>query len=125
MNETKHQQHPRPPPTIDFTGYNPTQYDPPNSSLQPPNKKRTLSTANGEIEDRQEANSDSRNTAGQSIEDLQLDPALIDVGRLTSGQDTTADRESYKAERRAQLMREAENIREMLAAKERELAELR
>ncbi|KAL1997818.1 hypothetical protein VTN02DRAFT_691 [Thermoascus thermophilus] len=34
------------------------------------------------------------------------------------------DRESYKAERRAQLQREAEEMREALRAKERELAEL-
>jgi GATA-binding protein len=34
------------------------------------------------------------------------------------------DRESYKAERRAQLLREAEDMREMLRQKERELAEL-
>ncbi len=125
MHEPKHRQHSRPPPTIDFTGYNPSHYEPPNPLLQPPAKKRSLSTANGEIEERQQNSSESRNTANQSMDDLQLDPALVGVGRPSTDQDATPDRESYKAERRAQLMREAERIREMLAAKERELAEFR
>jgi len=42
----------------------------------------------------------------------------------SSSRDPTSESERYKAERRAALEREAEAMREMLAAKERELAEL-
>ncbi len=42
----------------------------------------------------------------------------------TSARDPYSESESAKAERRAALRREAERMREMLAAKERELAEL-
>lgn len=123
---TPEQQPPsRQPPTIDFTGYNPNQYSPPVPAQSQPSKKRSLSTANEETNDRhQQSNTESR-TTNQPIDDIQLDPALAHIGRPSIDQDATTDRESYKAEKRAQLMREAENIRQMLAAKERELAELR
>lgn len=114
----------RHPPTIDFTGYNPAQYDTLTSSLSHTNRKRSLSTANGEVESRQHGSTDARSTANL-VDDMQLDPALAGIGKPSTDQDATADRQSYKAERRAQLMREADGIREMLAAKERELAELR
>ncbi|KAL1967973.1 hypothetical protein VTN77DRAFT_2390 [Rasamsonia byssochlamydoides] len=71
-----------------------------------------------------------------SPEDSRLDPALGHYSRPSqhpssslpppsSGQPRgSTDLDSYKLERRAQLQREAEEIREALRAKERELAEL-
>ena len=58
------------------------------------------------------------------MDEMQLDPALIGIGQRRSVELEATDRESYKAERRAQLVREAENMRELLRQKERELAEL-
>lgn len=70
-------------------------------------------------------------------EDSRLDPSLSSFNRPPQHHPSSqlqhpppgqlrnlSDRESYKAERRAQLQREAEEIREALRAKERELAEL-
>lgn len=75
-----------------------------------------------------------------SAEESRLDPALGSYGRPSQQQPPTSlpqpqpqsqsqprgstDLETYKMERRAQLQREAEEIREALRAKERELAEL-
>jgi len=54
---------------------------------------------------------------------MQLDPALVNIGRRSADREES-DRESYKAEKRAQLLREADSIRELLRAKEKELADL-
>jgi GATA-binding protein len=92
------------------------------------NKKRPLSAANGEQENAQHSDTNSRNHAAaatQAMDDMQLDPALVGIGQRRSDDlEMETDRESYKAERRAQLLREAEDMREMLRQKERELAEL-
>lgn len=128
----------RPPPTVDFTGYNPDSLDLPpidiqrqrsQSSPNPnPNKKRSLSAANGEQENVEPTDSNTRANAAttQAMGDMQLDPALMGIGQQRRSVDLEieTDRESYKAERRAQLLREAEDMREMLRQKERELAEL-
>jgi GATA-binding protein, other eukaryote len=124
----------RQPPTVDFTGYNPGHLDLPPIDAQRQishpnkNKKRPLSAANGEPENAQHSDTNGRGHAAaatQAMDDMQLDPALVGIGQQRSvdlGMET--DRESYKAERRAQLLREAENMRELLRQKERELAEL-
>ena len=123
------------PPTIDFTGYNPIPYDPPMlGERSPPTrtishlpKKRSLSTANGAYEPAEfrTKNLTTSSQTQQTTDDAQLDPALASLGCTRSnGRESPSDRESYKAERRAQLMREAEEIRELLRAKERELADL-
>ena len=121
-------------PTIDFTGYNPGHLDlppiDPRRQMSHPNKnkKRPLSTANGEQENAQHSDTNGRGHAAaatQAMDDMQLDPALAGIGQRRSVDlEMETDRESYKAERRAQLLREAEDMREMLRQKERELAEL-
>ena len=92
------------------------------------NKKRPLSAANGEQENAEHSDTNGRNHAAaatQAMDDMQLDPALVGIGQRRSAElEMETDRESYKAERRAQLLREAEDMREMLRQKERELAEL-
>jgi hypothetical protein len=67
---------------------------------------------------------------------MQLDPALLEAGRRRQEQDATQseahadgadaeeERAALKAERRAQLMREAEVMRAALRAKEREIDDL-
>jgi GATA-binding protein, other eukaryote len=122
------------PPTIDFTGYNPGHLELPPIDTQRQmshpnkNKKRPLSAANGEQESAQLSDTNGRGHAAaatQAMDDMQLDPALVGIGQRRSVDlEMETDRESYKAERRAQLLREAEDMREMLRQKERELAEL-
>lgn len=121
----------RQPPTIDFTGYNPDLDLPPieiqsQASRTNKTKKRSLSTANSEGAGMQNLDLNGRGnaTASQAVDEMQLDPALVGIGQRRSAELESTDRESYKAERRAQLVREAEDMREMLRQKERELAEL-
>ena len=122
----------RQPPTIDFTGYNPSDLDLPpirdqsQTSRKDKTKKRSLSTANSESTGMQglDLNGRANVMASQAMDDMQLDPALVGIGRRRSTELEPTDRESYKAERRAQLVREAEGMREILRQKERELADL-
>jgi GATA-binding protein len=120
----------RHPPTVDFTGYNPGPLDLPpiDAQRQMPhpnrNKKRSLSAANGNQDNSSLINSTGRSSVTQGMDEMQLDPALVGIGQRRSVERESTDRESYKAERRAQLVREAEDMREMLRQKERELAEL-
>ena len=65
-----------------------------------------------------------RSGTGRTVDEMQLDPALVNIGRRSADREES-DRESYKAEKRVQLLREAEGIRELLRAKEKELADLR
>ena len=88
-----------------------------------------MSTANSETTGTQNLDPDGRSantTTSPTMDDMQLDPALVGVGqqRRSAEPERTTDRESYKAERRAQLVREAENMRDLLRQKEKELAEL-
>lgn len=53
---------------------------------------------------------------------MRLDPSLLALSRQQ--QQAKEDLEAKKAERRKQLKKEAEEIREALKMKERELAEL-
>jgi len=63
--------------------------------------------------------------AAAAAEGMQLDPALLQSGRSTSRQpDNDAEGERLRPDRRAQLMREAEEMRAALRAKEREIDEL-
>jgi GATA-binding protein, other eukaryote len=118
----------RHPPTIDFTGYNPDAInDGPREVLppiMPPSKKRSLSTTTGDGENASGAERGIRSESGRAMDEMQLDPALVNIGRRSADQEES-DRESYKAEKRARLLREAEGIRELLRAKEKELADLR
>jgi GATA-binding protein len=65
-----------------------------------------------------------------AAEESRLDPSLAPYGRPSQPHSPSGpprgstDLDGYKLERRAQLQREAEEIREALRAKERELAEL-
>ncbi|KAH0844422.1 GATA factor SREP [Fonsecaea pedrosoi] len=110
----------RPPPTVDYTGYVPqTHMD----------------------EAPQDANEDYASRlqrAAIAAGGMQLDPALVEAGRRRQEQDATTaqpsednenemnerDRAVWRAERRAQLMREAEVMRAALRAKEREIDDL-
>jgi hypothetical protein len=73
--------------------------------------------------------------AAAAAEGMHLDPALADAGRRQQERDVSPqvpvdgtnvdrDRELLRAERRAQLMREAEVMRAALRAKEREIDDL-
>jgi GATA-binding protein, other eukaryote len=120
----------RHPPTVDFTGYDPSHLELPPIDAQRQtshpnrNKKRSLSAANGNPDNPPPIDSAARSSVTQRMDDMQLDPALVGIGQRRSVELEATDRESYKAERRAQLVREAEDMREMLRRKERELAEL-
>jgi GATA-binding protein, other eukaryote len=115
---------PRPPPTIDFTGFKPT--SPPSTNILINGRKRPLPIdasaerlTNGQTHNIDTAFDASRGPA----DEMQLDPSLRQS--MANGQaQTQTDRESYKAERRAQLQREIEGIREVLGIRERELAGL-
>ncbi|KAL9111077.1 MAG: hypothetical protein Q9227_004510 [Pyrenula ochraceoflavens] len=130
------------PPAIDFTGYRPAAsttrdiIDPDSRTLPPleglpQRKKRSIASMNDDVDEVDVRESDSRkNNAKRSSsnlsEDGQVDPSLLALSHQahrTQGIHT-AERESQKAERRAQLLREAEQMRMALQAKERELAEL-
>ena len=56
--------------------------------------------------------------------EIPLDPAMMASSVAQQARDEISDRESWKAERKLQLQREADLMKEALAAKERELAEL-
>ncbi|OAP63043.1 hypothetical protein AYL99_02270 [Fonsecaea erecta] len=114
----------RPPPTVDYTGYEP----------QSPvdEARRTAQDSNEDYATRLQR-------AAAAAGDMQLDPALVEAGRRRQEQDATAVQQpeensnganeqqggaAWRAERRAQLMREAEVMRAALRAKEREIDDL-
>lgn len=105
----------RPPPTVDYTGYVP-EYTSGNAEASIPRPIDDY-TVQAQL-------------AAAAAEGMQLDPALTDAGRPQQEEaaaDTTDDevkREALRAERRTQLMREAEVMRAALRAKEREIDEL-
>lgn len=114
----------RPPPTVDYTGYVP---------------ESTSGNAEASIPRPIDDYTVQAQLAAAAAEGMQLDPALTDAGRPQQEEaaaedpkdrtaaDTTDDevkREALRAERRTQLMREAEVMRAALRAKEREIDEL-
>ncbi|KIX08298.1 uncharacterized protein Z518_02954 [Rhinocladiella mackenziei CBS 650.93] len=114
----------RPPPMVDYTGYVPES----SASDGPRSTTRTGEDYTVQLQ-----------LAAAAAEGIQLDPALVDSARRRREQDTAVqqqketpanatnagrDREAWRAERRAQLMREAEVMRAELRAKEREIDEL-
>lgn len=129
---------PRPPPTIDFTGFNP---------ISPPlgisGRKRPLSTDSDALQQpvttNGQTNLNTADSARETVDETRLDPSLRQTPTPTpthahahapappTEQNQTAsatDRESCKAERRAQLQKDIEGIREMLELRERELEKL-
>lgn len=125
-----------PPPAVDFTGYNSFQHTPstsqsshlPQSQSTRPRKKRSVSSMSQA----------SESSANQPTNDESpVDPSLLALSQRAHQNQSQAraqpprtplteqdENESRKAERRAQLAREAEQMRELLMAKEKELAEL-
>jgi len=114
----------RPPPTVDYTGYVP---DSARSDLQ------------GETQRLAEDFTVQARLAAAAAEGMQLDPALAGAGhhdrrsdvppiRLNEMQDITnlspRHAEQLRNDRRTQLMREAEEMRAALRAKEREIDDL-
>ncbi|KAK5331997.1 GATA type transcriptional activator of nitrogen-regulated proteins [Exophiala xenobiotica] len=110
----------RPPPTVDYTGYVPeiTAGDTQQTGPAPADDYRAQAQL-----------------AAAAAEGMHLDPALADAGRrqqerdvsppaYADGTNADRDRELLRAERRAQLMREAEVMRAALRAKEREIDDL-
>lgn len=102
------------------------------TTLSPRPKKRPLSTAAGENDDDSDLNDPTASGRLNSIssllnhaqltgENIPLDPKLMATNQH---QEEQSDRESFKAERRAKLQQEAELMRDILRAKEKELAEL-
>lgn len=114
----------RSPPTVDYTGYVPE------------------SSARDAPQSTQKAAEDytvQAQLAAAAAEGMRLDPALVDASRRqreqdanmtrepefrTGGTTVEPDRGNWRAERRAQLMREAEVMRAALRAKEREIDDL-
>jgi GATA-binding protein, other eukaryote len=116
----------RHPPTIDFTGFRPTS-PPGTNGLTASSRKRPLSPGVGEREEEHlptNGVSNDNHTSRPLVDEMQLDPLLRQTTTTTAEQHTETDRESYKAERRNQLQREVERIREALRLKEKELANL-
>jgi len=114
----------RPLPTVDYTGYVP--------------ETAAVGTSRG-AQNSSEDYTVQLQLAAAAAEGMQLDPALVDAGRRQREQDVAAtqrtatsiertpvgqDRESWRSERRAQLMREAEVMRAALRAMEREIDDL-
>jgi GATA-binding protein, other eukaryote len=116
----------RAPPTIDFTGYRPGSVHGMNGVRSRNGMKRPLSddsihhaVPNGHAH--------GHASSGMGVDEMPLDPSLRPTtgrGAAAGQQQAQTERESYKAERRAQLQREVEGIREVLRIKERELAML-
>ncbi len=116
----------RPPPTIDFTGYKPTSAVGTNGLTN--SRKRHLSVSNDSAEHHltNSPNNDTNNKSPRStVDEVQLDPTLrqADSSATTPEQmhAPPTDRESHKAERKMQLQREIEGMREALRTREREL----
>ena len=86
---------PRPPPSIDFTGFDP-------KSIQ----------------------LDKENTTTQASDIPAAKPVRSQAERMSIDAITNSDDEKQRADRRAALRREADSMREALRAKERELEEL-
>lgn len=130
----QHVRGPLPPPAVDFTGYNSFQRAPAppqiSQSQQPqPDRQRRKRS----VSSMSQASETSVNVPVNH--DSPVDPSLLALSqkahhKQSQNQNRSAEgqlaepSESRKAERRAQLVREAEQMRELLIAKERELAEL-
>ncbi|KIW33734.1 uncharacterized protein PV07_00560 [Cladophialophora immunda] len=113
----------RPPPTVDYTGYVPQTH---------------VDEASHAAHDTNEDYATRLQRAAAAAGGMQLDPALVEAGRRHQEQEATAaqqsedgpdganeqDQAAWRAERRAQLMREAEVMRAALRAKEREIDDL-
>lgn len=107
----------RPPPTVDYTGYVPQ------TSLNEAAPISQESTDHVTVQ---------LQRAAAAAGGMELDPALVEAGRRRREHDATAGQQSednangsaWRAERRAQLMREAEVMRAALRAKEREIDDL-
>ncbi|KAF7513084.1 hypothetical protein GJ744_011350 [Endocarpon pusillum] len=120
----------RSPPTIDFTGYKPTSASASavNSNGLDSSRKRQLSLSDASAEHHL-ANGHKNDTDSESskttVDEMQLEPSLRRAkSPATTTEQThtpTADGESYKAERKVQLQREIDGIREALRMREREL----
>lgn len=119
---------PRPPPTIDFTGFNPTSPLPPSTNGVTNGRKRPLSLSDDPAGHGHSNRRDTETDASRAVtvDQMQLDPSLrqLTMTTVTTDQPQTTDRESFKAERRLQLQREIDGIREALSMRERELAGL-
>ncbi|KIW64313.1 hypothetical protein PV04_09257 [Phialophora macrospora] len=108
-------------PTVDYTGYVP---------------QSSLSEGPTTSQDTSDHYAMRLQRAAAAAGGMQLDPALLEAGRRRQEQDATQsesraddadaeqERAALKAERRAQLMREAEVMRAALRAKEREIDDL-
>lgn len=108
---------PRAPSPIDFTGLTPT---PPSSLNGAASGRKRLLSADSAA-DSPTGHSKRVDGTGVSADEMQLDPSLR---AKTAAEETQTDRESYKAERRLQLQREIDGIREALRMREKELAAL-
>jgi GATA-binding protein len=124
---------------VDFTGYSGGPYPPPSRSRpQDPTKspqrksrshrKRSFSRTNGDIQEANPGPGSGRLASIRSIlnpsqldnSDVHIEPSLLAMGRPRPD----AEPRSSTPSKRAELEREAARMREMLAAKEQELAML-
>lgn len=135
---------PRPPPIIDFTGFRPT--SPPSSIStngvgHSNGRKRAHSPQFTERQHKPLTNGHPHDadpdpqpapTTTAAVDEMQLDPSLRQANPILSSTtaehtqqtQTQSDRESYKAERRLQLQRDIEGMRQALRMKECELESL-
>ena len=110
----------RRPPTVDFTGHRPEKRNdtPPETSVAYVGEHETNPA-------QQTADNDEEHVrqilAAAAAQGMQLDPALLHA-EAEHGQ--TPSHAPSQSEKRAQLMREAEEMRAALRAKEREIDEL-
>jgi GATA-binding protein, other eukaryote len=109
----------RVPPTVDFTGYRPEKRNetPPETRPEHTNEEEVPQSADNDDDRVRQA------LAAAAAQGMQLDPALLhtEEKNMQPGKQT---HESIQAEKRARLMREAEEMRAALRAKEREIDEL-
>ncbi|ERF76499.1 hypothetical protein EPUS_06161 [Endocarpon pusillum Z07020] len=118
----------RSPPTIDFTGYKPTSASTVSTNGLGSSRKRHLSLSDASAEHHL-ANGHKNDAGGESskttVDEMQLEPSLRRAkSPATTTEQThtpTTDGESYKAERKVQLQKEIDGIREALRMREREL----
>lgn len=109
----------RPPPTVDFTGYRPekrhdTPPEPPAEDAAERDTSHPVDTDDDKVR---------RVLAAAAAQGMQLDPALLHA-EGENAQTASQDHNQRQAEKKAQLVREAEEMRVALRAKEREIDEL-
>lgn len=109
----------REPPTVDFTGYRPQHRNqtPPEPRSEDADHADIPHTADGDDDEVRQV------LAAAAAQGMQLDPALLQE-QEKNAQAATQYSDQRQAEKRARLIRDADEMRAALRAKEREIEEL-